>query len=133
MPEINEQARIRQQSRACPAIPPANLDRQVIRDYVLTRLSDDVELLVAELVTNAVSASRSLPWPSAVRMWLLSGEASVLVIVGDANPQAPARIDAADDAESGRGLLLVEATSAWWDWYHLPGADGKVIRALITA
>jgi len=53
-------------------------------------------------------------------------------MVWDANPKPPVRIDPADDAESGRGLLLVDAIAARWDWYALPDAGGKVIRALIT-
>ena len=33
-----------------------------------------------------------------------------------------------DDAESGRGLLLVEAISTRWGWYAT--SDGKVVWAL---
>jgi hypothetical protein len=41
-------------------------------------------------------------------------------------------MDPAEDAEAGRGLLLVEAVSARWDWRALADGGGKVIRALIT-
>jgi hypothetical protein len=41
-------------------------------------------------------------------------------------------MDPAEDAEAGRGLLLVDAVSAWWDWHALPDAGGKVVRALIA-
>jgi anti-sigma regulatory factor (Ser/Thr protein kinase) len=106
--------------------------RHILREWRLARLSDDVELVVAELMTNAVSASRGLDWPFPVRMWLLSDAASALVVVWDASPQPPVLMDPADDAEAGRGLLLVDAVSAWWDWHALPDAGGKVIRALIA-
>jgi len=106
--------------------------RQIIWEWRLTPLSETVELVVDELVTNAVSASRSLEWPSPVRMWLLSDGANVLVLVWDANPEPPVRIDPEDDAESGRGLVLVEALSTQWDWYAGPGAGGKLVHALIT-
>jgi hypothetical protein len=36
-----------------------------------------------------------------------------------------------EDAESGRGLLLVDAISKRWDWYFpQDGAGGKVVWAL---
>jgi len=107
--------------------------RQIIWEWRLTPLGETVELVVDELVTNAVAASRSLDWPSPVRMWLLSDRVSVLVLVWDANPEPPVLIDPEDDAEGGRGLVLVEALSTQWDWYAGPGAGGKLVHALITA
>jgi anti-sigma regulatory factor (Ser/Thr protein kinase) len=104
--------------------------RRLLGEWSLTRLADDVELLVAELVTNAAAASRCLEPPSGVRMWLASDEASVLISVWDANPLPPVRMAPPDDSEEGRGLLLVEAISAWWDWYAVPVTGGKVVRAL---
>lgn len=106
--------------------------RQILWEWRLARLSDSVELVVDELMTNAVSASRALDWPFPVRMWLLSDRVNVLVLIWDANPEPPVRIDPASDAEGGRGLLLVEAISARWDWYAGPGTDGKLVHALIT-
>jgi len=107
--------------------------RQILWEWRLTPLTETVELVVDELVTNAVSASRALEWPSPVRMWLLSDRASVLVLVWDANAEPPVLIDPEDDAESGRGLVLVEALCTRWDWYAGPGAGGKLVHALITA
>jgi len=107
--------------------------RQILWEWGLTRLGDSVELVVAELVTNAVSASQCLEWPSPVRLWLLSERANVLVVVWDADPRPPKLIEVADLAESGRGLVLVDAVSARRDWYITPGAAGKVVYALITA
>ncbi|MGH3159705.1 MAG: ATP-binding protein, partial [Streptosporangiaceae bacterium] len=58
--------------------------------------------------------------------------AQVLVLVWDASPQRPVRIDVDDDAESGRGLLLVATVSANWGSYSvLNGGHGKVTWALI--
>ena len=84
---------------------------------------------MSELLTNAVKASRSLGWHSPVRLWVLSDKAHVLVLVWDANPQPPMRIEAGEEVESGRGLLLVEAVSDQWDWYQPDGWDGKVVWA----
>jgi anti-sigma regulatory factor (Ser/Thr protein kinase) len=109
--------------------------RQILWEWGLTGLGDSVELVVAELMTNAVSASCDLEWPSPVRLWLLSDRSSVLVVVWDADPRSPVLLDVADLsdlAESGRGLILVDAVSARWDWYTTPGTAGKIVHALIT-
>jgi hypothetical protein len=65
-----------------------------------------------------------------VRLWLLSDRQRVLVLVWDANPQPPIRIDVDLAAEAGRGLLLVEALSNKWDWYGHREMGGKVVWAL---
>jgi anti-sigma regulatory factor (Ser/Thr protein kinase) len=115
------------------SIPSARYHaRHILREWQLAGLGDDVELVVAELVSNAVAASRAMDFPFPVRMWLLSDTASVLVVVWDASPQPPVLMDPAEDAEVGRGLLLVEAVSARWDWQASADGGGKVIRALIT-
>jgi len=114
------------------AVPCARLHaRQVLWEWNLTRFADPVELIVSELLTNAVNASRTLEWITPVRFWLLSDEARVLVLVWDANPQPPVRIDISDDAENGRGLLLVEALSDQWDWHVAPELGGKIVTALV--
>jgi anti-sigma regulatory factor (Ser/Thr protein kinase) len=100
----------------------------------MTNLADTVELIVSELVTNAVAASRALdggPFP--VRLWTLSDRKQVLIVVWDASPFPPTRLDPAADAEAGRGLMLVEALSAEWNWYSAPWdrIEGKAVWALI--
>lgn len=118
------------------AVPCARLHaRQMLWEWKLAGLSENVELLVSELLTNAVCSSQSLEPVSPVRLWLLAdkvaAEAHVLILVWDACPRPPVRIDAEEDAESGRGLLLVEAISDQWDWYS-PSQEtgGKVVWAL---
>lgn len=106
--------------------------RQILWEWGLTRLTESVELVVSELVTNAVTASRLCEEPLPVRMWLMSDAASVLTLVWDANPDAPLLVCPEDDSETGRGLFLVSAVSASWDWYSVPGKAGKIVRALVT-
>lgn len=97
------------------AVPCARLHaRLVIREWGLTALASNVEILVSELVTNAVHASRVLGQASPVRLWLLADAARVLVIVWDASPFLPVRAEVSPEAESGRGLLLVETLSDEW-------------------
>jgi anti-sigma regulatory factor (Ser/Thr protein kinase) len=115
------------------AVPCARMHaRQVLWEWELTQFSERVGLLVTELLTNAVKASHSLEYVSPVRFWLLSDRTKVLVLVWDANPQLPVRVNANEDSEFGRGLLLVESLSAQWDWYVPPEIGGKVVTALVT-
>src|ERR1039457_1820574 len=103
------------------AVPCARLHtRHVLWEWGLTALRDDTELLVSELVTNAVHASRSMEWTFPVRMRLLSDRAQVAIVVWDANPQPPVRTEAGEDDETGRGLILVDAISERWDWNATP-------------
>ena len=53
--------------------------RHVLREWGLARLGDSTELLVAELVTNAVQASRAAAQASSVRLWLLSDSGAALL------------------------------------------------------
>jgi anti-sigma regulatory factor (Ser/Thr protein kinase) len=113
------------------AVPCARLHtRLVLWEWGLTELGESVELLVSELVTNAVNASQSAEWIFPVRLWILSDKARVLILVWDVNPQPPAHLDAGVEAENGRGLLLLEAISNRWDWYF-PREGGKVMCALL--
>lgn len=107
--------------------------REMLRDWGLTGLSEYAELVVSELVTNGIRAGGMGSHAGPVRMTLLSEGTGVLILVRDASLQPPVRIEARDDAENGRGLLLVDTLSAQWDWYYPPDAGGKVVWALIEA
>jgi hypothetical protein len=114
------------------AVPSARLHaRLVLLEWGLASLGDDTELLVSELVTNGVTASRAMGQP-AVRVWLVSDLRQVVVFVWDASPRPPARADPGADAESGRGLLLVQAVSRRWGHFGYDGG-GKVVWALLEA
>jgi len=101
----------------------------VLWEWHLTRLASNAELLVSELVTNAISASRSAGSDSPIRLWLLSDIARVVIMVWDASPHLPAPTQASAEAESGRGLLLVEMISDQWGTYPTP-PYGKAVWAL---
>jgi anti-sigma regulatory factor (Ser/Thr protein kinase) len=113
------------------AVPCARLHtRHVLREWGLARLSESAELLVTELVTNAVKVCRAVTQASAVRLWLMSDAAQILILVWDASPEPPVRVDANGEAENGRGLMLVEAISTQWGWYH-DGSGWKIVWALV--
>ena len=105
------------------AVPCARLHtRLVLAEWGLARLAESAEVVVSELVTNAVAATARLGWIPAppVRLWLLADSSQVLIAVWDANPHLPARGEVDELAESGRGLLLVETLASYWDAYPTP-------------
>ena len=113
------------------AVPCARLHaRLVLAEWGLSGLSEQIQLVVSELMTNAVAASQSLDWVFPVRLWLFADRARVVVAVWDANPRLPVRVDANELAESGRGLQLVDTIATHWDAYATPQAGGKIVRAM---
>lgn len=106
--------------------------RRAVLEWGLPELIASAEVLVSELVTNAVAVSSTMQRLLPVRMWLLSDAERVLILVWDASGQRPERSPAGDDAEGGRGLVLVEAMSERWDWYFPPEPGGKVVWALVS-
>jgi len=113
------------------AVPCARLHaRQVLREWGIGNLGDSTGLLVGELITNAVRASREAGRDSAVRLWLLSDSAQILILVWDASPRPPVLTDAGDEAEHGRGLMLVDAVSEQWGWSPCEEGGGKFVWAI---
>lgn len=123
------------------ATPCARLHvRHVLSDWGLTDTADTVELVVSELVTNAIQASmthdrrppraddRNL---SCVHVRLASNRLETLVEVWDGNPGLPWLKHSTADDEGGRGLMLVAALSKQWGWGRSLRGPGKVAWALI--
>jgi len=116
--------------------------RAVLATWRLGGLADAAELVVSELVTNALEASTA---PSGgplyaggrmavVGLRLRSDTTRLLIEVYDTAPGSPVLINAGADAESGRGLLTVHAlTGGRWGWHPLQGQHGKCVWAELSA
>ncbi len=116
------------------AVPCARLHtRQVLWEWGLAECSESTELLVSELTTNAMQVSRAAMQDDPIKLWLVSDKVQIVVLVWDASPLPPVPMDADDDAETGRGLLLVQAVSARWGWHFPPDMGGKVVWAQTLA
>jgi anti-sigma regulatory factor (Ser/Thr protein kinase) len=106
--------------------------RQVLREWQLSFLSDTAELIVSELTTNAMLASRRLDRPF-IRLILTLERGELAISVHDYCPSTPEPRNAGDEHEDGRGLLLVEAVSSRSGWYTVEdGAPGKVVWAALS-
>jgi len=104
--------------------------KAVLKEWGLSELSEVTELLVSELITNAVSITRALdaPLPFSVRLWLHANRKRVLASVWDADPQPPVlQEDVHVWAENGRGLQILDVLSSRWGWYEPPVMGGKCV------
>jgi len=93
-------------------------------------------LLVSELVTNAVAATTAQPEPepAAARpivQTLRHQPGRIVIEVSDSAPGPPVITDAGPDAETGRGLAIVQALSKEWS-YHYPPAGGKTVHCTLS-
>jgi anti-sigma regulatory factor (Ser/Thr protein kinase) len=124
------------------AVPSARLHtRAVLTSWGLAGVAESAELVVSELVTNAVAATVAAATggvPQPVRLRLsgrMDGQRvdAVQVEVWDAASALPRPgRDAPPDEPGGWGLVLVEAVAESWGSYPAAGG-GKVVWALLTA
>ena len=113
--------------------------RHLVWEWGLDALAETAELLVSELATNAVQAMARQEGHPAVRLQLFGDNARVRIEVWDADPRPPAPNDPCEDGipdlegEGGRGLFLVAALSAYWDWYLTQEPTGKIVWCELEA
>jgi anti-sigma regulatory factor (Ser/Thr protein kinase) len=118
--------------RAAPATVPRARQhaRLVLRRWGLAHLAETAELLVSELVTNAVRASQA-SGQHAVRLLLTADSGGLRISVWDGAPGTPHQEEGRPgDSPGGRGLILVDALSSGYGCYHSAG-PGKVVWCLI--
>lgn len=127
--------------------------RTTLRWWALADLCDDVEVVVSELVTNALCHAVSLGGDNSfggdrashdlwrgfmqdgerpIRVRLLRKVPHIMCLVADPSDEVPIRKEPDYIAEAGRGLHVVEAMSRRWGWARLNGG-GKVVWALFHA
>jgi anti-sigma regulatory factor (Ser/Thr protein kinase) len=101
--------------------------------------AETAELVVSELVTNAVRfAGNPASTPryseranaSLISLSIRHFREGLLIEVYDTDSTPPVRFRAEEYAESGRGLMLVEALSKEWSYFFPPGG-GKVVYCFL--
>ena len=107
-----------------PALARRAIRRQ-LAEWGVPDSSPVVELLVTELVTNAMRHAHGM-----IRFTLWYEEGLLRGEVEDANPEPPRLLAIRRDDEQGRGLQLVERLSCCWGstrtaagkavWFELP-------------
>ncbi|MGW1622264.1 ATP-binding SpoIIE family protein phosphatase [Streptomyces sp. NPDC002172] len=100
--------------------------REQLHDWGLARLADPAELMVSELVTNAVRHSHSRP----VQLRLIRGE-TLLCEVDDDDHTLPTLLGTDPGAEAGRGLRVVATLAREWGTSRTTA--GKTVWFELTA
>ncbi|MFD8912936.1 ATP-binding protein [Streptomyces sp. NPDC059575] len=118
--------------------------RATLERWDVGERSEDIALVVSELVTNALR--HALPGETAdtgadgdtgagsspVRLHLMHWTGRLVCAVRDPSHGTPVPRESDDfSAESGRGLFLVDSFADGWGWHPLAGAlSGKMVWAL---
>ena len=107
-----------------------------LRRWSMAERSDDIAIVVSELLTNALR--HALPAPGDTRRWqpirlgLLQPGPCVLCAVADPTKAAPVPQVPGFLAETGRGLHIICALSDRWGYTTL-NDSGKVVWAAFTS
>jgi anti-sigma regulatory factor (Ser/Thr protein kinase) len=97
------------------------------------------QLVVSELVTNSIQATGPSPASRAepnrahvarIALTLRQQPGRIVIEVFDTHPAPPLPADPDPDAETGRGLMLVQALSKEWGHFFHP-SGGKTVYAII--
>jgi anti-sigma regulatory factor (Ser/Thr protein kinase) len=111
------------------AVPCARLHAvHVLHEWGLRDLAGDAEMIVSELITNAIEASTLLPERPPVSLRLLLAGKALVIEVWDHSPLGLEPREADADDECGRGLTVVAALSDRWGWERT-GHNRKVVWA----
>jgi len=100
--------------------------RRVLRDAGRDDLLEPAQLLVSEVVTNALVHSGT-----SIDVAMSADDHGVLVEVGDGSRHAPRPRSYATTASTGRGLALLDQTAD--DWGVVPGIRGKTVWFVLSA
>jgi anti-sigma regulatory factor (Ser/Thr protein kinase) len=110
--------------------------RVTLRAWGLAGLLAEAELVISELVTNALRHGLSRPGPGPagaghpIQLRLMAQAPYLMCMVTDPSRAIPLRRDSGPDAETGRGLQVIESCCSRWGW-HLLDDGGKMVWALL--
>jgi anti-sigma regulatory factor (Ser/Thr protein kinase) len=122
-----------------PSLASAARARGATRDalarWKLDHIASDAVAVASELAANAAAAA--VP-PAGDRPAIIFAihylAPEVRLYCWDNGPGKPEPAGAGHDAESGRGLAIIEAlTASDWEWWPAPESGGKVVRATLRA
>ncbi|MFJ6212946.1 ATP-binding protein [Streptomyces sp. NPDC092296] len=110
--------------------------RSTLQGWDMPFLIEDVEIIVSEMLSNAIrhglpTACEQPVRPRLVGLGLLRRGETVLCAVSDPSSEVPVVREPDQLAESGRGLRLIDSLSQSWGW--TPNRCGKSVWATVSA
>jgi anti-sigma regulatory factor (Ser/Thr protein kinase) len=116
--------------------------REMLTYWGFPDLSDDAEMIIGELVVNAVrhglstapsrTAARNGRPDNALRLCILRRQHEIMMAVVDPSNEVPQPRQSDWTGESGRGLQIVGALSHVWGWSPMEG-HGKAVWAVLRS
>jgi anti-sigma regulatory factor (Ser/Thr protein kinase) len=109
--------------------------RHTLSSWGLGELADDAEVVVTELLANAIrhawpAGEQASPEAAALALWLLRDTDGLMCVVTDPSDTVPALRQPGPAGEDGRGLHIVHALSDHWGWSAL-SQQGKAVWAIL--
>lgn len=111
--------------------------RRTLASWSLDALSADAEIIVSELLANAVrhgwldhAQGGSPDAATELWLWLLKDTDSFMCVVTDPSDLTPAFRQPGLGCEDGRGLHVIHALSDHWGWTRF-GGRGKAVWAIL--
>jgi anti-sigma regulatory factor (Ser/Thr protein kinase) len=111
--------------------------RQALACWDLAELTDDAQVIVTELLANAIQHAgpgrpgvRPQARAAALGLWLLRQADGLMCVVTDPSDLVPALQQPTGTGECGRGLHVVHALSDHWGWTLLR-EHGKAVWAIL--
>jgi hypothetical protein len=118
-----------------PAAPAQarQLTRDCLARWDMRALTADAEAIASEIVTNALAAVSLTSAGLTIIYAIHASPPGLHIHVWDIGPGQPRPARAGSDAESGRGLAIINAlTNGNWGWWPTPESGGKVVHATLT-
>jgi hypothetical protein len=111
------------------------LTRDTLARWDMQHLTEDAEAIASELAANAIKAAIPPPGTLPAIIFAIHHRPGELrIIVWDNGPGHPQHSAPGPDAESGRGLTIIDSlTGRNWGWWPTPRSGGKVVWAALPA
>jgi anti-sigma regulatory factor (Ser/Thr protein kinase) len=120
-PAVQRPLRISLTAAPAAAAEARTYVREVISTWEVPVDPQIAALLTSELVSNAIRYEKG----ETIKLFIACSCGHLRVYVHDTCRAAPVPLDASADAETGRGLVLVDSLSTDWGHYRTPA--GKAV------
>ena len=111
------------------------LTRDTLARWDMQHVTEDAEIIASELAANAINAATPARGTLPAIIFAIHHRPDELrIIVWDNGPGHPQNSASGPDAETGRGLAIIDSlTGRNWGWWPTSRSGGKVVWAAVPA